>query len=200
VFCAHHRSMKTGSIVVILVGSALFGRGRADACGASSPAYWTLTAAAPSDLQQPIPTDGAILLLAKPWTEIYPDRGGGELLSQIEVTVRDEAGAAVEGLVEPWYGAAGAAVSWRPRTPMAPSSSFSLQAATSSTALRPATAIGETTLAMTFATGAAAAPPLHLQGNLQAHLETYELPLWKDATTAGRGAPPMAPFERCAPA
>lgn len=187
--CAYGRTMQARSVAVMFLVTGLFWCGRADACGSTPPAYWTLSGALPSDTQRPIPTDGAVVLSAKPWTDIYPDRGGAELLSQIDVTVRDASGAVVEGLVDAWYGT-GAAVSWRPRGPMAPNSFFTLQAVANSTALRPAGAIGETTLAIAFATGNPSAPPLRLQGNLQARLETYDLALWKDCNNCGSGCTP----------
>jgi hypothetical protein len=164
-------------VVIALVVWALTNRERAaSACGAVLPAYWTLTAAVPT--AEMLPTDGAILLQGKAWSDI--PRDSGELSQAIVVTVRDAAGADVPGTVEAWYLSTEPTAIWRAMAALAPNQSFILSASALPQAERPALATGDTTLTTTFHTGDQPALPLVLQGTLRVTLETYDQPVWKD--------------------
>jgi hypothetical protein len=149
-----------------------------------------MTSALPPD-GQPIPTDGAIVLTAKAWTDVYPDRHASELISLVEVSVFDSANVLVPGTVEAWYAGAGASVAWRPLAPLPPNATFRVEGSVESRAPRPANAVGETTLRFQFATAAAPAPPLRLAEGMRVVLETYDHQL-QDCGPCGGGCTPKA--------
>jgi hypothetical protein len=169
---------------------ALTAVGHARACGASPPAYWTLSGALPAS-GQTIPTDGAVLLIGKAWADVYPNRSGEELINDgLAVSVRDAADALVAGKLETWWYGGDAVVAWRPTSPLPASSSFRLEATARSSTARPAGVVGDTVLRTDFATGPGPAAALRLAGDVAVRLETYQAELFKNCNNCGTGCTP----------
>jgi hypothetical protein len=177
-------------LVASVAVAGLAGARSAVACS-SSPVprvYWTLTETVPPPAR-PLPTDGALLLKARPWSDL-PAQQLRNLAPEVEVVVRDDRATVVPGAVEAWPVGENPTIVWRPASPLAPGASFSVEARATSEVPRPAGATGETLLRASFDTGPGLAPPLRLMGDVDAKLETYDQPVFKDCNPCGGGCTP----------
>jgi hypothetical protein len=151
------------------------------ACGATPDAVWAFASTVPADGATAIPIDGAIGFEGRPFTDIYKDeRHGNELAAMMTVRVRDVATRhEVAGRVEGWSGGKQPSAVWRPETPLAPHTSYEVDARIDNRAgTLPEAVTGPQVVHVTFTTGDGRAVPLALAGAPVIAREEYDQPIY----------------------